>query len=55
MTLPEIKRALEAGVDIVKLFLGSTFGPDLVKVVKAPLPQVTIMPTGGVDLNNIKQ
>nr|WP_263324536.1 bifunctional 4-hydroxy-2-oxoglutarate aldolase/2-dehydro-3-deoxy-phosphogluconate aldolase [Neobacillus sp. Marseille-Q6967] len=55
MTITEIKRALEAGVDIVKLFPGSAFGPDFVKAVKAPLPQVNIMPTGGVDLNNIDQ
>lgn len=55
MTLTEIKRALEAGVDIVKLFPGSAFGPEFVKAVKAPLPQVNIMPTGGVDLNNIEQ
>jgi 2-dehydro-3-deoxyphosphogluconate aldolase/(4S)-4-hydroxy-2-oxoglutarate aldolase len=55
MTITEIKRALEAGVDIVKMFPGSAFGPDFVKAVKAPLPQVNIMPTGGVDLNNIDQ
>ena len=55
MTITEMKRALEAGVDIVKLFPGSAFGPDFVKGVKAPLPQVNIMPTGGVDLDNIGQ
>jgi 2-dehydro-3-deoxyphosphogluconate aldolase / (4S)-4-hydroxy-2-oxoglutarate aldolase len=53
MTLTEMKRALEAGVDIVKLFPGSAFGPDFVKAVKAPLPQINIMPTGGVDLGNV--
>ncbi|MEH7118538.1 bifunctional 4-hydroxy-2-oxoglutarate aldolase/2-dehydro-3-deoxy-phosphogluconate aldolase [Neobacillus vireti] len=55
MTLTEMKRALEAGVDIVKLFPGSAFGPDFVKAVKAPLPQINIMPTGGVDLENVGQ
>ncbi|MEH7491801.1 bifunctional 4-hydroxy-2-oxoglutarate aldolase/2-dehydro-3-deoxy-phosphogluconate aldolase [Neobacillus niacini] len=55
MTITEIKQALEAGVDIVKLFPGNAFGPDFVKSVKAPLPQVNIMPTGGVDLNNVEQ
>jgi 2-dehydro-3-deoxyphosphogluconate aldolase / (4S)-4-hydroxy-2-oxoglutarate aldolase len=55
MTITEIKRALEAGVDIVKLFPGNAFGPDFVKSVKAPLPQVNIMPTGGVDLDNVEQ
>ncbi|GIN63391.1 bifunctional 2-keto-4-hydroxyglutarate aldolase/2-keto-3-deoxy-6-phosphogluconate aldolase [Robertmurraya siralis] len=55
MTITEMKKALMAGVDIVKLFPGDTFGPDFVKAVKAPLPQVNIMPTGGVSLENIDQ
>lgn len=55
MTITEMKRALEAGVDIVKLFPGSAFGPDFVKAVKGPLPQVNIMPTGGVSLENVDQ
>ncbi|RAS77988.1 bifunctional 4-hydroxy-2-oxoglutarate aldolase/2-dehydro-3-deoxy-phosphogluconate aldolase [Priestia endophytica] len=54
MTITEMKTALEYGADIVKLFPGSAFGPDFVKAVKAPLPQVNIMPTGGVNLENIK-
>ncbi|MBP1915982.1 bifunctional 4-hydroxy-2-oxoglutarate aldolase/2-dehydro-3-deoxy-phosphogluconate aldolase [Lederbergia galactosidilytica] len=55
MTVTEIKQALESGVDIIKLFPGSAFGPDYVKAIKAPLPQVNIMPTGGVSLENITQ
>lgn len=55
MTITEMKRALEAGVDIVKLFPGNAFGPGFVKAVKAPLPQLNIMPTGGVDLDNIEE
>jgi 2-dehydro-3-deoxyphosphogluconate aldolase/(4S)-4-hydroxy-2-oxoglutarate aldolase len=55
MTITEMKRALESGVDIVKLFPGNAFGPDFVKAVKAPLPQVNIMPTGGVSLENVDQ
>ncbi len=55
ITITEMKHALEAGVDIVKLFPGNAFGPDFVKAVKAPLPQVNIMPTDGVDLNNIEE
>lgn len=55
MTITEMKTALEYGADIVKLFPGSAFGPDFVKAVKAPLPQVNIMPTGGVNLENIKE
>ncbi len=55
MTITEMKKALEFGSDIVKLFPGSAFGPDFVKAVKVPLPQVNIMPTGGVSLDNIDQ
>ena len=55
MTLTEMKHALEYGADIVKLFPGSAFGPDFVKAVRAPLPQVNIMPTGGVNLENVKE
>ncbi|PAD34707.1 bifunctional 4-hydroxy-2-oxoglutarate aldolase/2-dehydro-3-deoxy-phosphogluconate aldolase [Terribacillus saccharophilus] len=53
MTIGEIKQAMEAGVDIIKLFPGSAFGPSYIKAVKAPLPQANIMPTGGVDLENV--
>lgn len=55
MTITEMKKALEFGSDIIKLFPGSAFGPEFVKAVKAPLPQVNIMPTGGVSLDNIDQ
>ena len=55
MTIGEIVRAMEAGVDIVKLFPGSAFGPDFIKAIKAPLPQANIMPTGGVSLENVDQ
>jgi len=55
MTITEMMRAMEAGCDIVKLFPGSAFGPDFVKAVKGPLPQVNIMPTGGVYIDNADQ
>jgi 2-dehydro-3-deoxyphosphogluconate aldolase/(4S)-4-hydroxy-2-oxoglutarate aldolase len=55
MTITEMKHALESGVDIVKLFPGNAYGPDFIKAVKAPLPQVNIMPTGGVDLDNVEK
>ena len=53
MTITEIKNAMKAGVDIVKLFPGSAYGPSIVSAFKAPLPQVNIMPTGGVSLENM--
>lgn len=55
MTITEMKLALEYGVDIVKLFPGSEASPSMVKSVKAPLPQVNIMPTGGVNLENMHE
>jgi 2-dehydro-3-deoxyphosphogluconate aldolase / (4S)-4-hydroxy-2-oxoglutarate aldolase len=53
MTITEMKQALEFGADIIKLFPGNAFGPEFVKSVKAPLPQINIMPTGGVRLDNV--
>ena len=55
MTLKEMVTAMEAGVDIIKLFPGSAFGPDFIKSVKAPLPQLNIMPTGGVSIDNLEE
>ncbi|MDP4089527.1 MAG: bifunctional 2-keto-4-hydroxyglutarate aldolase/2-keto-3-deoxy-6-phosphogluconate aldolase [Bacillota bacterium] len=55
MTITEIIKAMEAGVDIVKLFPGNAFGPSFIKAVKGPLPQANIMPTGGVSLSNIHE
>ena len=53
MTLTEMIHAMEAGVDVIKVFPGSAFGPDFIKAVKGPLPNIALMPTGGVDLNNV--
>lgn len=53
LTITEMKTALQAGVDLVKLFPGSAFGPEIIKAFKAPLPQLNIMPTGGVNLTNL--
>jgi len=55
MTLNEMKAALESGCDVVKLFPGNSYGPSFVKSVKAPLPQLNIMPSGGVSLDNVKE
>ncbi|WP_026326687.1 bifunctional 2-keto-4-hydroxyglutarate aldolase/2-keto-3-deoxy-6-phosphogluconate aldolase [Paenibacillus ginsengihumi] len=53
MTIQEIQRALELGVDIVKLFPGNLYSPSMIKAIKGPLPQANIMPTGGVSLSNL--
>lgn len=54
MTIKEIVTAMEAGSEIIKLFPGSAFGPSYVGAIKSPLPQVSLMVTGGVNLNNVK-
>lgn len=48
----EILSAWEAGADIVKVFPATRLGPQYFKDIKAPLPQVRLMPTGGVDASN---
>jgi 2-dehydro-3-deoxyphosphogluconate aldolase/(4S)-4-hydroxy-2-oxoglutarate aldolase len=55
MTIKEIVEVMETGADIVKLFPGGAFGPKMIKDVKGPLPQAKIMPTGGVDVNNVSE
>lgn len=55
MTTTEIQTAMRYGSEIVKIFPGSVVSPDFVKAVKAPLPQANIMPTGGVDLDNMHE
>src|SRR5262249_25797678 len=49
-TPTEILTAWEAGADIVKVFPADVVGPSFFKALRGPLPQVRVMPTGGVDL-----
>jgi len=53
MTITEMINAVHAGAEIIKLFPGSVFGPSYVKAVHGPLPNMKIMPTGGVNLDNV--
>lgn len=55
MTINEMLTALEHGVAIVKLFPGQTFEPSFIKNVKGPLPNINIMPTGGINLDNVEE
>jgi len=52
-TIREVIEAMECGADIVKVFPGEILGPAFVKAVKGPLPQAQLMPTGGVNLENV--
>ena len=55
LTPTEIVTAWQAGGSLVKLFPARAFGPAYLKDVLAPLPHLKLMPTGGVDLENIGQ
>lgn len=55
MTITEMLTALKAGVEVIKLFPGSVFGPSFIKAVRGPLPNIQIMPTGGVSLDNVAE
>ncbi len=49
-TPTEVVAAWEAGADVVKVFPADVVGPAFFKALRGPLPQVKLMPTGGVDL-----
>lgn len=55
MTIKEVVDCMEAGADIVKIFPGNLFGPKIIKAIKGPVPQAEMMPTGGVDVENVGQ
>ena len=55
LTPTEALQAWEAGADMVKIFpVGMVGGPSYIKALKAPLPQILMIPTGGVTLANAK-
>jgi 2-dehydro-3-deoxyphosphogluconate aldolase/(4S)-4-hydroxy-2-oxoglutarate aldolase len=47
----EILQAWKAGADVVKVFPADLGGPDYIKTIKEPLPQVELLPTKGIDFN----
>ncbi|HEU0008438.1 MAG TPA: bifunctional 4-hydroxy-2-oxoglutarate aldolase/2-dehydro-3-deoxy-phosphogluconate aldolase [Verrucomicrobiae bacterium] len=51
-TPTEAQAAHEAGADFIKLFPADKLGPAYVRALRAPLPHLKIVPTGGVDLNS---
>jgi len=53
-TPTEVLNAFVAGADFVKIFPADIGGPAYIKAIKAPLPQIPLIPTGGVDLNTIE-
>jgi 2-dehydro-3-deoxyphosphogluconate aldolase / (4S)-4-hydroxy-2-oxoglutarate aldolase len=55
LTPTEVLTAWQAGADIVKIFPSELTGPRYIKSLKAPLPQVRMMPTGGVNLETAEE
>jgi 2-dehydro-3-deoxyphosphogluconate aldolase / (4S)-4-hydroxy-2-oxoglutarate aldolase len=54
-TPTEAQLAYESGADFVKLFPADTLGPAYIKAIRAPLPHLKIVPTGGVTVENIAE
>ena len=54
LTPIEIFQAHQSGIDIIKVFPGSLTGPKYIKAIHGPLPNIDMMPTGGVSKDNLK-
>lgn len=53
LTPSEVMESVRLGSDVVKLFPGSLGGPAYMKALKGPFPNIPMMPTGGVEKDNI--
>jgi 2-dehydro-3-deoxyphosphogluconate aldolase/(4S)-4-hydroxy-2-oxoglutarate aldolase len=53
MTPTEVMTALELGVDVVKIFPASLGGPAYLQALRGPFPEAPLMPTGGVNPDNV--
>ncbi len=53
MSVTEAVAAMEAGADILKIFPAELFGPKIIKAIKGPIPYAKMMPTGGVNADNV--
>lgn len=51
-TPTEIFTAWKLGADIIKVFPATSLGPKYFKDIKGPFPQIPLMPTGGVSIDN---
>jgi len=53
LTPSEVMQAVGWGADIVKIFPGSLGGPAYLKALRGPFPEIPMMPTGGVSVDNV--
>jgi 2-dehydro-3-deoxyphosphogluconate aldolase/(4S)-4-hydroxy-2-oxoglutarate aldolase len=54
LTPTEVFQAYSQGSDVVKIFPGSIGGPNYMKALRGPFPNIPMMPTGGVNAGNLK-
>ena len=54
LTPTEVEAAWQAGADLVKIFPANVMGPGYLKDLHGPLPQIPLMPTGGVNLDTAR-
>jgi 2-dehydro-3-deoxyphosphogluconate aldolase/(4S)-4-hydroxy-2-oxoglutarate aldolase len=55
MTPREVVTAMEYGSELIKLFPGDTAGPRMIKDLKGPFPFINILPSGGVNADNVSE
>jgi 2-dehydro-3-deoxyphosphogluconate aldolase/(4S)-4-hydroxy-2-oxoglutarate aldolase len=55
MSIKEVVEGMEAGADIIKVFPGELFGPKIIKAIRGPIPYAKLMPTGGVNIDNVEE
>jgi 2-dehydro-3-deoxyphosphogluconate aldolase/(4S)-4-hydroxy-2-oxoglutarate aldolase len=53
MMMSEVVRAWDLGAMMVKIFPAESVGPNYIRALKAPLPHIKLLPTGGVDLETL--
>lgn len=53
LTPTEMVQGLELGADFIKVFPATSVGPRFIKDVRGPLPHISIIPTGGINLSNV--
>ncbi|WP_282800210.1 bifunctional 4-hydroxy-2-oxoglutarate aldolase/2-dehydro-3-deoxy-phosphogluconate aldolase [Lactococcus lactis] len=55
LTPLEAQKALEYGSELIKLFPGDITGPKMIKGLKGPFPYINILPSGGVNVDNVAE
>lgn len=53
MTPTEVRRAHNTGATMVKLFPAASLGPEYIRALRGPFPQIDLLVTGGIDAGNI--